>query len=83
MPSINSKRENNDAVVTIEVNARKRAAFELERQFEKRRILNTKNFRLSKDDFETIKHYTNEFDNQESMYQRLLGLQRSMGGVKL
>ena len=75
-------RENDDAVVTIEVNARKRAAFELERMFEKRRILNTKNFRLSKDDLESIKHYTNEFDNQEPMYQRLLGLQRAMGGGK-
>ncbi|MDE7386207.1 MAG: hypothetical protein K2N28_03625 [Muribaculaceae bacterium] len=82
VPSINPVRENNDAVVTIEVNARKRAAFELERMFEKRRILNTKNFRLSKDDLETIKHYTNEFDNQEPMYQRLLGLQRAMGGGK-
>ncbi len=83
VPSVNRERENNDAVVTIEVNARKRAAFELERMFEKRRILNTKNFKLTKSDLDTIKGYTNEFDNQESMYQRLLGLQRSMGGGKL
>ena len=82
VPSIDEHRENNDEIITIKVNARRRAAFELERRFERQRVLNSKNFKLSKTDIEEVKRYTNEFDNQEQMYQRLLGLQRAMVGVK-
>ncbi len=70
------------SVLTIPVNARRRAAFELEKKFAKRRILNTRSFRLTRTDLEKIKTYTNEFDNQEQMYQRLLGLQRNMASMK-
>lgn len=70
------------AILTIPVNARRRAAFELEKEFAKRRILNTKNFRLTRKDLDKIQAYSNEFDNQEQMYQRLLGLQRNMASMK-
>lgn len=78
IPSLNATREENDAVLTIHVNARRRAAFELEKQFNHKRILNTKNFILSDEDLEAIKKYTNTFDNQEQMYNKLLGIQRAM-----
>ncbi len=83
VPSLSETREQGDAVFTLPVNARRRAAYELEKTFSRKRILNTKNFRLTKTDFETIGKYANEFDNQEQMYQRLLGMQRSMTGVKI
>lgn len=83
IPSLAEKREQQDSVLTLQVNARRRAAYELEKMFSRRRILNTKNFRLTKADFEAIGRYTNEFDNQEQMYQRLLGLQRNISGVKI
>lgn len=84
VPSLNGPDESvDDAVLSIQVNARRRAAYELEKKFSRRRILNTKNFRLTASDLEAVKCYSNEFDNQEQMYQRLLGMQRNMAGVKL
>lgn len=78
IPSLLSTREEGDSVLTIHVNARRRAAFELEKQFNHRRILNTKNFNLTPQDLEEVKLYTNTFDNQEQMYSKLLGIQRAM-----
>lgn len=77
VPSVTERRAEDDAALTIPVNARKRAAFELEREYGYRRIQNTKNFRLTSDDIEAISHYTNTFDNKEQMYVKLLGLQRA------
>ena len=75
-------RENEESVLTIPVNARKRAAYELESMFSRKRILNSKVFRLTTRDFDKIKEYTNEFDNQEKMYEKLVGLQRAGAGIK-
>lgn len=82
IPTVQDVDYKDGSVLTIPVNARRRAAYELEKEFAKRRILNTRNFRLTKKDLEKIKCYTNEFDNQEQMYQRLLGLQRNMASIK-
>lgn len=82
IPSLNERREENDSILTIKVNARRRAAFELEKKFSNKRILNTKNFNLSARDLEYVKGYTNTFDDQEQMYSKLLGVQRAMASIK-
>lgn len=75
--SLDASRPEGDSVLTIAVNARRRAEYELEKIFNKRRIANTKNFNLTDDDLKSIGEYNNEFDGQESMYHKLLGLQRA------
>lgn len=82
VPSASEVREQNDTILCIPVNARRRAMFELEKQYSRRRISGTKNYRLTPNDITAISSYTNEFDNQEQMYQKLLNLQR-LGGTSL
>ena len=75
-------RENEEPVIVLPVKARRRAAYELESMFNKKRILNSKIFRLNAQDLKKIKEYTTEFDNQEKMYEKLIGLQRANSGAK-
>lgn len=84
IPTTADKPDIDGAVLSIKVNARRRAAFELERNYARKRIQNSRNFNLSATDIKSISHYSNKFDNQEQMYQRLLGLQRNMtiSGIK-
>lgn len=75
--SKNAERPEGDSMLTISVKARRRAEYELEKIFNRRRIANTKCFKLNAQDLEKVRNYTNEYDGQEQMYQKLLGLQRA------
>lgn len=76
IPSKDEKRDNCDPVLTLPVNARRRAAYELETMFGRKRILNSKLFNLNDNDIEKIRQYHNSFDGQERLYEKLIGLQR-------
>lgn len=79
--SKNDSRENEEPVLVLPVKARRRAAYELESMFNKKRVLNSKIFRLNAQDLKTIEGYTNEFDDKEKMYEKLIGLQRANSGI--
>ncbi len=80
--SKSSERDDCTPILTIPVNARRKAAYELETMFGKKRVLNSKLFKLTATDIERIKCYQNEFDNQERLYEKLIGLQRANAIVK-
>lgn len=67
-------------VLVLPVKARRRAIYELEARYSRRRSkANRKVFMLNATDLRTIIEYANEYDGQEQMYQRLTGLNR--GGL--
>ena len=77
-PSLNPEFQGNNLVLTIQVAARRKAIYELETMFERRRSKAMKKiFHLSKGDLESVAAYQNEFDGNEQLYQKLTGLRRA------
>lgn len=78
VPSVESVYDKGEVVMTIAVNARRRALYELENLFSSRRSKTLRKiFFLKKNDFEQVAEYRNEFDGQEQLYQKLTGLGRA------
>lgn len=71
-----------DYLLVHPVNARRRAHYEIELHLAKKRIGNSKSFRLNDKDLNWIKQYQNEFDQQEQYYAKLIGLRRGIGGTR-
>lgn len=65
------------SIAVIAVKARRRAIYELESRYARRRAKdNRKIFHLTPADLKNIADYANEFDNQEQLYTKLIGLSR-------
>lgn len=78
MSSITAEYDGAAPVISLSVNARKRALYDLENMFERRRSrASRKIFNLTENDLKKIREYTNIFDGQEQLYQKLTGLRRA------
>lgn len=77
-PSLVADYQGDNLVMTLKVAARRKAIYELETMFERRRSKAMKRiFFLNKSDLKKISEYTNEFDGKEQLYQKLIGLRRA------
>ncbi len=77
-PSLNSEFNGENLVMSIRVAARRKAIYELETMFERRRSkAMRKVFFLNENDLKKISQYSNEYDGNEQLYQKLTGLRRA------
>lgn len=80
--TLQAEYDSPDVVMSIPVNARRRAIYDLENMFARRRSRAMRRiFHLTESDYARIREYNNEFDGQEQLYQRLTGIRRAYDNV--
>lgn len=82
VPSLEREYNKGKVIMTIPVNARRRALYELETIFAKRRSKALRKvFYLKEPDLARLAAYHNEYDGREQLYQKLTALRRADNNV--